>query len=299
MKLKTGAGDFDDVAVAQLGVFAGQFAAIELGGFVVAGRQQVAVRGAGDGATVLTGFAEAGDGFDQLGTFAGGAAATQGNERGASGNRGRFFCRRRDPRRCRGGGTGDRDRFGEGSRFPGRVVHERQAVFTDGHLVFVFEVVFGNLFVVDVGAVGAAEILDEGIVADGKNICVLATDREVVQVDVAAGFAADLHVALPKFDVVDDIVIKLDDELGHRSFLGQRRVGFRQNQLPPSFFSSFCAVLRARRKRLSVRTRITEILSGPPAWLTASTNRRAAVSGLAPCAASRLSICVSVSTSLS
>src|SRR3989344_2097675 len=187
MKLKTGAGDFDDVAVAQLGVFAGQFAAIELGGFVVAGCQQVAVRGAGDGATVLTGLAEVGDGFDQLGPFAGGAAATQGNERGASGNRRRFFCRRRDRRRVRGGGgTGDRDRFGEGGRFPGRVVHERQAVFTDGHLVFVFEVVFGNLFVVDVGAVGAAEILDEGIVADGKNICVLATDRQVVQVDVAA-----------------------------------------------------------------------------------------------------------------
>ena len=92
--------------------------------------------------------------------------------------------------------------------------------------------VLGDFLVIDVGTVGAAEVLDEGIVADGEDIDVFAADRQVIEVDVAARFATDLHVALPEFDVVDDIVVKLDDEfVGHVPSVGGRPVGFFQQKI--------------------------------------------------------------------
>ena len=98
--------------------------------------------------------------------------------------------------------------------------------------------VLGNFNVIDVDAVGAAEVLNEGIVADGEDIDVFAADRQVIQVDVAARLATDLHVALPEFDVVDDIVVKLDDELvGHVPSVGGRPVGFfREKSGVPQLF---------------------------------------------------------------
>ncbi len=44
---------------------------------------------------------------------------------------------------------------------------------------------------VDVGAVGAAQILKEGIVQNGDDERVLAAHGEVVDLDVVVGFAAD------------------------------------------------------------------------------------------------------------
>jgi hypothetical protein len=88
-------------------------------------------------------------------------------------------------------------------------------VFADDHGVAIAQVVFGDFFVVDEGAVGAAEVLDEGVFANGEDVGMLAADRQIVEEDVAPRPTTDFHVTLFDFDVINDFVVEFDDQFGH------------------------------------------------------------------------------------
>ena len=66
-------------------------------------------------------------------------------------------------------------------------------VFADPDDVAVPQRVLLDELAVDVGAVGAPQVLDERIVEDGDDERVLAADREVVYLDVVVRFAPDGH----------------------------------------------------------------------------------------------------------
>ncbi len=60
----------------------------------------------------------------------------------------------------------------------------------EGDAIAMLEGMLLDELAVDIGAVGAAEILEEGILEYGNDLGMLATDRQVIDLDVVAGFAA-------------------------------------------------------------------------------------------------------------
>jgi hypothetical protein len=68
---------------------------------------------------------------------------------------------------------------------------------------------------VDVGAVGAVEILDEDVGADHLQHSVLATDGKVVDHDVVVGTTAKRRLVLRDLDLLDDHSVERNDQLAH------------------------------------------------------------------------------------
>jgi hypothetical protein len=48
-----------------------------------------------------------------------------------------------------------------------------------------------DLLTIYIGAIGAAEILDERVVEDSKYLCVVTADREVIDMDIIVRLASD------------------------------------------------------------------------------------------------------------
>src|SRR4030066_551886 len=93
-------------------------------------------------------------------------------------------------------------------------------MLADDNRVAAFQVMLGDFLVVDEGAVGAAQILDEGIPADGENVGMFTTHRQVVYEYLAPRLAADFHVALSQVNVVHHVIVELDNDLGHFQYPG-------------------------------------------------------------------------------
>src|SRR3989344_7595090 len=91
-------------------------------------------------------------------------------------------------------------------------------MLADDDRVAALQMMLGDFLVVDEGAVGAAKILDEGILADGENVGMLTTHRQVINEYLASRLAADFHIALSQVNVVHHVIVELDYDLAHLQY---------------------------------------------------------------------------------
>src|SRR3989344_2288466 len=91
-------------------------------------------------------------------------------------------------------------------------------MLADNDRVAALQVMLGDFLVVDEGAVGAAQILDEGILANGENVGMFTAHRQVVYEYLAPRLAADFHVALSQVNVVHHVIVELDNDLAHLQY---------------------------------------------------------------------------------
>ena len=93
----------------------------------------------------------------------------------------------------------DDHRFLEVIVLAGRVfVDVLELVLTDGHDVTIFKRVLFDQLAVDVSAVGTVEILEKRVIQYRDDRAVLATDREIVDLNVVFGFPTDDDSFLPE-----------------------------------------------------------------------------------------------------
>jgi hypothetical protein len=91
-------------------------------------------------------------------------------------------------------------------------------VLPDDDLVAIAQMVLGDLLVIDERAIRAVQVLDKRVAADGEDVGVFSAHGEIIEHDIAAGLATELHVALFEFDMIDDVIVKLDDQLCHVAY---------------------------------------------------------------------------------
>ena len=70
---------------------------------------------------------------------------------------------------------------------------------------------------VDHGAVGAAEVLQKGIVEDGGDSGVATADREIVDMDIVLRFAADGDFILVQGVFLDHHAVHAENDFCHSS----------------------------------------------------------------------------------
>jgi hypothetical protein len=81
--------------------------------------------------------------------------------------------------------------------------------------VVVLQEVLLDRVAVDHGAVGAAEVLEERVVQDGDDHRVLAAHREVVDLDVVMGLAADGGALFRQGDLLEHQSIHAEYQFRH------------------------------------------------------------------------------------
>ena len=92
-------------------------------------------------------------------------------------------------------------------------------VFTEAYDVAVAQRMLFDELAVDIRAVGAAEVFQEGVVEDRDDEGVFATDGKVVDLDVVIGLPADGNAFLLKWEFPLNCSIHTQNHLRHRSVL--------------------------------------------------------------------------------
>src|SRR4029077_18313422 len=145
-------------------------------------------------------------------------------------------------------------------------------VLADFHRVVVGQQLLFDGFAVDVGAVGAIEVFDEDVLAHHLQHGMLAADGEVVDHDVVVGPTTQRGLVLDDLDLFDDHTIERHHQLTHAHPLVKGRA---PEAAPTAAPPGTAQRLNGHHERPvppgppAARTRMSEILSFPPASLAA------------------------------